>query len=224
MSGTRTTPDDSRPTRLAERMSVVPYIAAWSGEPMVHPRPVRVALGGGRLGFPDGDATSYGHDWRGALWARQFPGPGKGRPQYETVHVQRQRRAMSDLLCQVCGTTTVTGAVGERFLFLVKDVGRPVLEGERTTSPPVCVPCAHIAVRECPYLARGHVAAWVRDAVPWGVAGIVHHPYFVRPLPSEGLVDVSYDAPALAWTLAHRQVVALYGCTPVNLVELTDPA
>lgn len=210
-----------RPARRA-RPDVVPFITGWSREAMVNPAPVCITgAGGSGLGYPGEDDTAYGRDGRGVLWARQALARGRGVPELHTVHVQRQRRAMNDLLCQVCGETTVTGRPGERYLFLVKDTGCSIGEGERTTSPPVCVPCAHIAVRQCPHLVRGHVAAWVRDVVPWGVAGIVYHPRTVQPIPGSGLVPAAYDDPYLRWTLAYRAVVALYGCTPVNLADLT---
>ncbi|MGK5497252.1 hypothetical protein [Streptomyces sp. URMC 125] len=200
---------------------MVPFITGWSREPMVNPAPVRITgAGGSGLGYRGEDDTAYGRDWRGVLWARQALARGRGVPELHTVHVQRQRRAMSDLLCQVCGKTTVTGRPGERHLFLLKDVGRPIGEGERTTAPPVCVPCALIAVRECPHLVKGHVAAWVRDVVPWGVAGIVYSPRTVQPNPESGLVPAAYGDPYLRWVLAYRAVVALYGCTPVNLADL----
>ncbi|MDH2408281.1 hypothetical protein ACG5V6_14740 [Streptomyces chitinivorans] len=197
------------------RLSTVPYIASWSQERMRRPPVVRrVGVGGEGIGFAGEGA--YDRDWRGVLWMRQTLARGKGHPRYHTVHTLRQRRAMRHMLCQVCGGPTPQD--GPR-LFVLRDVGRPVEEGERTTAPPVCVPCARISVRECPRLREGHVAALVGRPYAWGVAGIVHHPVTLEPLDT-ALQEVSYEDLAVRWTLAHRLVMTLHDCTPVDLDAL----
>ncbi|SEQ01081.1 hypothetical protein SAMN05216481_103263 [Streptomyces radiopugnans] len=197
------------------RLSTVPYIASWSQERMRRPPVVRrTGAEGEGIGFPG--ESAYDRDWRGVLWTRQILARGKGRPQYHTVHTLRQRRAMRHMLCQVCGGPTPED--GPR-LFVLRDVGRPVEEGERTTAPPVCVPCARISVRECPRLREGHVAALVGRPYAWGVAGIVHHPVTLEPLDT-ALQEVSYEDLAVRWTLAHRLIVTLHDCTPVDLDAL----
>jgi hypothetical protein len=132
------------------------------------------------------------------------------------VHALRQRRAVRRMLCQVCGGPT---AGSGPWLFVLRDVGRPVEEGERTTAPPVCVPCARLSVRACPRLREGYVAALVGRAAVWGVAGIVHHPATLEPV-TGGLEEVAHDHPAIRWTVAHRQVLELRDCTPVDLRDL----
>ncbi|MFD7898981.1 hypothetical protein [Streptomyces sp. NPDC059743] len=124
---------------------------------------------------------------------------------------------MSRLLCQVCGTDTLEQDP-ERQLFVLKDVGQPVGEGELTTAAPVCPPCALIAVKHCPHLQK-HVAAWVERPMSWGVAGILYDQRTLLPVPGDDLVKVSYDDPAIRWILATRQVLSLQGCTAVDVSD-----
>ncbi|PJE96840.1 hypothetical protein CUT44_15930 [Streptomyces carminius] len=190
-------------------------MAAWSEERARRPLVVRRAdAGGERIGYPGEPA--YDRDGHGALWVRQSFAPGRGRPQFQNVHALRQRRAARRMLCQVCGRPTPRGGP---WLFVLRDVGRPVEEGERTTAPPVCVPCARVSVRHCPRLREGHVAAMVGRAEVWGVAGVVHRPATLEP--ADGALHVvAYDSPAIRWTVAHRLVLTLHDCAPVRLDAL----
>jgi hypothetical protein len=82
------------------------------------------------------------------------------------------------------------------------------------------------AVRDCPHLGR-YVAALVEYPCAWGVAGIVHDPDTLQPLPGrdgEHLTYVRDDDPRLRWTQAAREIVSLHGCTPVDLTNLTNLA
>ncbi|MDV6290348.1 DUF6415 family natural product biosynthesis protein [Streptomyces sp. UP1A-1] len=83
-----------------DKPRTVPFIAQWSGEIVPEPTVVPRLLGGGicYAGEQPGD-----RDDRGVLWKRHVDRPGMGRPLYGKVHAGRQRRAMAELLCQVCG-------------------------------------------------------------------------------------------------------------------------
>ncbi|MFK4688213.1 hypothetical protein RKD22_001148 [Streptomyces pristinaespiralis] len=197
----------------------VPYVTAWSAE--TYPAPTVVLHRTGR-GIGYADETQYDRDMDGVLWVRQAIARGVGRALFPTVHALRQRRVVSRLLCQVCGVDTLE-LDPERQLFVLKEVGRPVGEGELTTAAPVCPPCALIAVRHCPHL-REHVAAWVARPVCWGVAGILYDPNSLQPVPGEDVVQVAYDDPAIRWVLATRQVLSLQGCIAVDLNDLTGLA
>ncbi|MEU4896221.1 hypothetical protein AB0B12_26295 [Streptomyces sp. NPDC044780] len=161
---------------------------------------------------------------RGVLWIRVPVKHGAGAPLLGRVHALRQRQAMHHMLCQFCGRPTDDRADG-RYLFLLHAVsGRTIADGERTTTPPVCDGCAlevlgrTSTLREC-------VAVLVEDAAVWGVAGIVYAPEPLRPVPSEHgepFTLVAYDDPRLPWTLACREVLALHGCTAVDLDDLTE--
>ncbi|MFD8947660.1 hypothetical protein ACFV0B_02210 [Streptomyces xanthophaeus] len=163
------------------------------------------------IGFTD--EGPYDRDADGVLWIRQAIARGSGRPLFPTVHALRQRRTVSRMLCQVCGADTLKHDP-ERQLFVLKDVGRPIEEGELTTAAPVCPPCALIAVEHCPHL-RGHVAAWVERPLPWGVAGILYDRDTLSPVPGDDLTKVAYGDPARHWLVATRQVLSLNGCTAV---------
>ncbi|MGW1496844.1 hypothetical protein [Streptomyces sp. NPDC002402] len=134
---------------------------------------------------------------------------------------------MSHLLCQVCGESTF-GRSDNRHLFLMRDTeGRPVREGEQTAMPPIHEACAAEAIRDCPHLQEGAVAALVEYAPAWGVAGIVHDPRSLQPLPAEQgkeLTFVAHESPLLRWTLAARDVVSLHEVTAVDLDELVAMA
>ncbi|MEE1941041.1 hypothetical protein V1L54_16795 [Streptomyces sp. TRM 70361] len=212
------TADEKQGGRLTQdaRPGTVPYIAAWSRERTYRPAMARRAVGDGEgVGYLD--ETPYDRDGRGVLWVRQALARGSGRPQFQNVHVLRQRRAVRRMLCQVCGHPTPRGGP---WLFVLRDVGRPVEEGERTTAPPVCAPCARLSVRQCPRLREGYAAALVGRAEVWGVAGIVHHPATLEPADGS-LHEVAHEDPAIRWVTAHRLVLELRDCTPVDLNHLT---
>lgn len=82
---------------------------------------------------------------------------GEGEPQLVGMHLGRQRRAILNHLCQVCGQPTDRG---DRFLFpavtgtFIKVKGR---SHYATHMPPVHGACAERAMRMCPHL-RGQAA------------------------------------------------------------------
>jgi hypothetical protein len=196
---------------------VVPYIAGYSEEALLQPRIVHRPL------FPGvayADETHHDRDTFGALWVRPtlLPRRRRGAPRPEEVHPYRQRRAMVNMMCQVC--TRPPEDLDAPSLFLMRDTGGPVKEGERTASPPVCVPCAGISIQLCHALRHGrYVAARVEHAPAWGVAGLVYDPDTLTPHPGKELERVEYGTERAPWTVAARMVVALYGVTPVDLEE-----
>ncbi|MFE0764162.1 hypothetical protein [Streptomyces smyrnaeus] len=196
---------------------VVPFIAGRSEEESyIGP----LTLLPGRTGLAYTDETPYDRDSFGALWVRAplRPKARRGKPRLERVHAFRQRRCMLDMRCQVCRQSPP--APDGPHLFLMRDVGRPVEEGERTTSPPVCVPCAVIAVQVCPPLRDdGYVAAWVGQAPAWGIAGTPYTPGTVTKIPGRDLVQVEYGTRRLPWVVAARTVVALHTVAPADLHE-----
>jgi hypothetical protein len=116
-------------------------------------------------------------------------------------------------------------------LFLVRgDEGQPIREGERTSSPPVHEACAYEAARSGPHLLKGWTAALVKYTPAWGVAGIVHDPRTLEPIPGPVGPDgkpqleyVAYDDLRIRWTCAVREVVQLLGCEVVALNDLAPP-
>ncbi|WP_435125208.1 hypothetical protein [Actinacidiphila sp. bgisy144] len=150
-------------------------------------------------------------DGHGVLWARMGEAVGVGRPDYRAMSSHRQRVAALCKLCQVCGKPADRSAKG--WLFLMPGGGETEdLEGTLTTKPPVCHPCAKVAVRHCPHLAA---PLFVHSRKPrvWGVFG-----GFVTPSPTRGLVNsadtyMPYgDREAAPWFLASQLVLELTRC------------
>jgi hypothetical protein len=199
---------------LVGRRGVVPYIATWSEEqelPLV-----LIERPGIGLGFAD--ETALDRDQDGILWNRTTIRPGKGRPRYAVIHFLRQRRTMRRLLCQVCAQPADCNDDG--MLWLLPDMrdawtGWP--DGLHVTEPPVCLPCALLAIRSCPELRKGHVAIRVGHAPLSGVKGFIYQPG--RPTPILIRDDlVTYDNPVLLrWTLAEQQLRTLHDCSVVDL-------
>ncbi|RKN37632.1 hypothetical protein [Streptomyces hoynatensis] len=133
------------------------------------------------------------------------------------MHPARQRRAMLELLCQVCGGPADRN--GKGWLFALRrpgpadDIpGWP--EGLLCTKPPVCGPCALLAAQHCPYLGD---PVFVRSRKPrvWGVFGGAFTPH-----PGGGLAagedgHLPYGHPAAPWFLANQLAVELTRTTRV---------
>lgn len=132
----------------------VPWITRWQGEGP----PATLSIGynfmedGTRLaishfsvdGKPLRPVTrcSQGFAWEPC--GKRLPG---ARPEFAQVHVDRQRRAMQELRCQVC-SRTLTLAAAHWLLRLA-----PVADGTvYTEHPAVCVRCLPIATAQCPHI------------------------------------------------------------------------
>ncbi|RKN40124.1 hypothetical protein [Streptomyces hoynatensis] len=191
----------------------VPYVARWSGESVVTQEALRVRPDGRGLAYRDESAGD--RDRRGVLWARLLEEPGSGQPDFRTMHPARQRRAMLERLCQVCGGQA--DRTGRGWLFVLR---RPTPAGDRpdwpegllSTKPPVCGPCAHLAAEHCPHLGE---PAFVRVRKPrvWGVFGGLFVPGPGGRLAAGGDADLPYGHPAAPWFLANQVVVELARCT-----------
>ncbi|REH18366.1 MULTISPECIES: hypothetical protein [unclassified Streptomyces] len=210
------------PTMFTWKGVRVPYIAPWTGEIREQPRLERRPLNrGGGIAYVDEHRLYDRH--AGILWLRMGAVRGAGTPILAGVNSQRQRQAMDRQLCQVCGATTYGRTDGTHLYLLAEREGGPITEGEQTASPPIHEDCAVEALRDCPHLREGAVAARVERPEPWGIAGMLHDPATLAPRPSTrrgGLTFLPYTSLKLLWAVAHLDVVSLHGCTPVNLDEL----
>ncbi|MFD9815673.1 hypothetical protein [Streptomyces sp. NPDC059080] len=192
----------------------VPYITAWSGE-RVAVRSLTVRADGAGLAYRDEVAGD--RDAHGVLWSRIGEAPGEGRPRFRVVHPVRQRRALLEGLCQVCGGPA--GRTGRGVLFLLpRSAGRAPgwPEGAYGMKPPVCGGCAAVAVRHCPHLGDP-VAVRVRKARVRGVYGGFHAPSGGRLAAASEDGFLPYGHPHAAWFLASQLVVELRRCTVVDL-------
>ncbi|MBL1108504.1 hypothetical protein JK361_28620 [Streptomyces sp. 5-8] len=217
---------DSSPIRPVQYRDgrPVPHITAWSRE-QVPPQPLAVIHGHGGRGLGFEDEVSHIDRHYDVPWMR-MPATRGGHPRYENVHALRQRQAMSRLLCQMCGGPTLGTRRDERSLFLVASAGgRPIADGELTTSPPTHAVCARLALEHCPPLRRrGWAAALVEHTPVWGVSGLLYHPQSLEPVPTadvSGMHRISFtDDRSLRWTLAARLIIALEGVTAVTDLDV----
>jgi hypothetical protein len=196
-----------------DRRRVVPYTTRWSAEDELRGAVIERR---DRLGISFADETLGDRDRRGVLWERALSSPGEGRPQFGKVHSGRQRRAMRNLLCQVCAGPADHDERGT--LWLLPDYpgyhtdwpGWP--ENLATPEPPICLRCAHIAVAACPALRKGSVALRVGRSTISGIRGTLYRPGPFVPKP----VDVTlaaYDDPLIPWICAAHLVRELFACT-----------
>jgi len=215
------------PTQLFWRGVPVPWVTPWSYEKTLPGRFVRHVNEDAeeRVGYAD-EHPSDRRD--GVLWVRMSVARGRGKPDFAGLHPLRQRQAMTHMLCQVCGTTTVGTRADERHLFVFVDRGTrpPVQEGETVLVPPVHESCALQSIERCPHLRRGWTAALVGWAPSWGVAGAVVHPGTLDLISDPGeLVEVSYeDEKRLRWVYASRAAVSLHEVEPIDLARLETEA
>jgi hypothetical protein len=199
------------PTRdsLGTRRLMPPYVTAWSAEPYL---PARVVQRGGRIAYADENADD--RDEHGVLWYQSPSRPGQGRPDFGRVHPQRQRDAMSRLLCQVCAGPADQTSDGVLWLLILDyhDGWTNWPEDMAVSEPPVCRPCADRAVRQCPALRKSAVIVRVRDYPIVGVRGLLHQPAWPAPAPLAHVV-LAFDHPAIGWVRAANLLRELRNCT-----------
>ncbi|MBV9026460.1 MAG: hypothetical protein JO362_22305 [Streptomycetaceae bacterium] len=206
------------------RPTTVPYIAARSDE-----------LGGFEVELTvrrDGRGVGYGleregdRDARGVLWARVSTSDGTGRPLFDQVHPTRQRKCVELALCQVCAKPASRTKKGTLFLTRresAEHMWAAWPDGCLTMQPPLCVPCARIAVEQCHHLIGRYVAIRARKTRLHGVFGTLYVPGLygtVRAVDDRGQgVTLPYTDPAARWLLASQMVCELRRCTVVDLTS-----
>ncbi|MBC9730347.1 hypothetical protein [Streptomyces sp. TRM68367] len=201
----------------------VPYINQWTAEAVRQPQLIRIrGRGGEGIGYEDEDPVT--DRWHEALWVRSGLARGRGRPDFARISSLRQKRAMRYSLCQVCEEPVLDSGADERTLHLLGGA-TSIGEGETTAAPPLHARCALESIEACRHLRRGWAAALVEYSPLWGVAGVVHDPVTLAPLPSPGrrpfeLTHVPIGDERIRWTLASFTVVSLHRVTPVSLEEL----
>jgi hypothetical protein len=195
----------------------VPYAVSWSAETVTVGR--ILATRSNRSGLCYRDEEPGDRDRQGVLWTRMTYAPGAGKPDFRSMHPARQRKVMQGLLCQMCAGPASRTSRGWLFLFPggADGIGN---DGALCTKPPMCEPCAVLAVRHCPHL-KNPVALRVRKPRVWGVIGDQY-----APGPSGGLITLPTDGympyghSAGRWFLAAQLVLELERCTRVPLPEV----
>jgi len=195
---------------FTSRRGVVPYIASWSGEEAF---PVEIVARAEGIAYAD--ETLLDRDDHGVLWSRVPSRPGTGEPRYNTVHPLRQRRAMRRLLCQVCAGPADENEHGT--LWLLRDHREDWAdwpEGMGNAHPPLCLRCAHISVKACPWLTPGFVAIRARSTIT-GVSGELFRPGHSGP--EFATMTIAYRHSTRRWMQARQLVRTLHDCTLVTL-------
>lgn len=198
---------------------VIPFVASRSTEvgPLesdlaieVTPKEIRIAY---RM------PTRVDRDAHGNLWARMTEVPGSSRVQYDSMHSERQRKCMEEMLCQVCAEPADRDKQGWLFFDWQREESPPTWpEKSITAMPPLCVPCARLSAQLCPFL-RGteYVVLRARKANLYGVAGTVY------TVDKDGWHGSEYDVlspnskPRIPGLLASRLYRELRGVTVVDL-------
>lgn len=189
----------------------VPFITTWSTEEVAPGKVIHHCLGG----IAYADEVRGDRDENGVLWRRIESRREQGKPLFGKVHSLRQRHAMRDLLCQVCGQPADRTDKGT--LWLLQDHRgdwQRWPESMAATEPPICLSCAEISPRVCPALRRGHVTVRVGHSPLAGIYGVRYarggrFPWVMRD------AIVEFDEPDLRWTVAGQLVRKLYNCTIV---------
>lgn len=196
---------------------IAPYITTWSAEQEIPSRVVE------RPGYGVGYANELlgDRDAHGVLWQRPAVRHGVGKPEFGKVHPLRQRRAMRQLLCQVCAEPA--GRNEDGVLWLLRDYrddwpNWP--DRMACNEPPVCLACVPLSLRLCPALRRGAVAVRVREFEVAGVRGALYRKGMFGPVAVED-VNLTYDDPDIRWVVASALIRELRGRTFVPLAELT---
>jgi hypothetical protein len=180
----------------------VPYITQWSEErvssvPVVHRR----------RGIAYAEERPGDRDEHGVLWIRESSRPHQGRPLFGKIHSRRQLRAITRMLCQVCGGRADRN--GDGILWLVcEDPQRPDTWPDQLliSDPPVCADCAAKAVLLCPRLRRHYTALRVSAFKLLGVSGLLYLAGGRNLVTDAG---VAYDDPRVRWVKASQLIVRL---------------
>ena len=143
------------PAILSDPVSAlpVPWAAMWSGEsvtisePFARPRDLLVAGRGHPMLDRDAIAAQVADYWSDAPQnALAVEGrPGVGTPRFTELHPERQRTAILEGRCSVCGETQPGP-----FLFLGAVSDEDLTPAFR--EPPLCADCSQVALARCPGL------------------------------------------------------------------------
>jgi hypothetical protein len=200
------------------RPTVVPYVAAWTGEQNGLFSQLIIRADGRGLGYEDERPEE--RDTHGVLWAR-MTGERQGLPLFGVADPRRQREVMEQMLCQVCGGPSSRTSKGRLFLMPAPDEPLPPVEheGAITGEGPVCLTCAAVAVDQCWSLKQhGAIAVRARKTARFGAYGSLYHPDASgRLILVSDDVTVAHGREDIVWLVAAKLLVELRRCTVVDL-------
>ena len=124
---------------------IKPWITPYAGERHKGP----FAFDGQRISFPgQQEERAFGVLWQPA------PENDDGEIWWKEMHTGRQRRAMVEGLCQVCGTALGKAPLSWLIPDLEVKLSRPSGRPFTTATPPTCQACVLPAQQLCPNLHR----------------------------------------------------------------------
>lgn len=187
----------------------VPWVVRWTGEASETPLQVAFEEDRLRLHYADGHENRDGDT--DVLWQREGI-QRSGVPEFAQLSTYRQRAAMLNRRCQVCGDT-IEGPIT---WLLGGTADLPQLQytsdGDPTTmSPPTCEPCVEYSREVCPHLVE--VGGGTRHKVlayePWAFYGnpVVAYEDGIQMLPEAMLTFEQIMSNPLLTILAKQLVV-----------------
>ena len=196
----------------------VPYIATWSAEQTLPARVVHHSL----IGIAYAGEMPGDRDENGILWRRVTSHQGQGQPLFGKVHSARQRRAMLEMRCQVCGEPADRTDEGTLWILQDRRADWPRWpENLQAVEPPICLPCARLSRKLCPALRKGAVTVRVGHAPVSGVYGVRYQQGDPFPEAVEDTI-VSFTAADARWIVAGQLVRQLFKCAVVDLDAITN--
>jgi hypothetical protein len=185
--------------------AIHPYIARSDAEYVVKRD---LVIRGGLLAYIDERPDD--RDAHGVLWQRQIMAPlGQGAPRFGQIQTARQRHAILNLLCQVCGGEPDEDDDGILWLLPRRPEEGParMIRPRFVCYPPICHECCLTALRLCPPLRAGHTVLRVQGVAPAGVIGRL---YDANCQPVTGEDEwLLYGDPRLSMLMAGQQTIGL---------------
>lgn len=175
------------------------------------------AFDGQRIFFPDQEE----HRELGVLW-QPAPEIKQGEIWWSEMHTGRQRRAMLERLCQVCGEPITSKTTPWIIPGIEVLTARPRGRAFNTATPPTCEPCQGRALIQCPNLSSD---SWKGRQMPPPMLLTVRH---YRPVavfgdlvaPGGGLVqtEIPLNSSLLPRMMARHLVVEVFDYTRTRKV------
>lgn len=189
------------PEQLMWNGRPVPWAARWSEEADTK---TYYQLGPDGVRYADEHLLDRGS--HGELWARESNRRGKGHPEFAHLSARRQRKAMKQGLCQVCGEK-----IEPPYIWLMsREHMKDMLSTRVTMNPPTCQVCVDIAKTHCPDLkSNGSTLLKVETFDIVGVFGEIAMKRENGEIFHQSRIMFHWGHPAMPFVLAKQSVVLL---------------